>query len=359
MNARSLTAGFATLIRRRETGVVVAIVVLIGFTTVVNPGFTTGSDGFRNLLLTPSLLMILAVAQATVIITKNIDLSVSAVLGLSAYTTGRMFTDFPDAPIWLVVVLGIAMGAALGTINGALVSLARVPSLVITLGTLYAYRGISIAWAGGDRINAANLPREFTALGTATIGGIPVLFLVAVVVLAVVAYLLAHTRSGREMYAVGSDDSAAVLYGLPVRRRVFLGFVASGSLAGLAGVLFAARYATVSSTAGADLELSSVAAAVIGGVAIVGGAGTVIGAALGAFLLATINRALPTLGIGEFWQQAVVGGLIIGAIVLDRLIWARQARRLKSSHASIAAASSGTDRGVFAEPTRPPKEPVP
>ncbi|HZE40128.1 MAG TPA: ABC transporter permease [Stackebrandtia sp.] len=325
------------LVRRREFGVVAAVVVLVTVTTVINPGFAIGSDGFRNLLLTPSLLVILAVAQAIVIITKNVDLSVSAVLGLTAYATGLLFTDVPGAPLPLVVVAGIGLGAVLGAVNGFLVSVARVPSLVITLGTLYIYRGIDVAWAGSDRINATDLPSQFTALGTASLLGIPVMSIVAVAVVAIAAYVMSQTRAGRQMYAIGSNGYAAQLYGLAVRRTVFIGFVASGTLAGLAGVLFAARYATVSSNAGFGMELQAVAAAVLGGVAIVGGIGTVLGAALGAVLLTTISRALPTLGIGDFWQQAVLGALIIGAIVLDRAIAARQARRLRSAHARAAA----------------------
>lgn len=323
-------------LRRRESGIVVALGVLVLVTTVINPGFATGADGFRNLLLTPSLLMILAVAQAIVIITRNVDLSVSAVLGLTAYATGRMLTELPQLPVLVTVGLGIGLGVLLGALNGVLVSLAGVPSLVITLGTLYAYRGVTVAWAGGDRINASELPEAFIAVGTATVASVPVLFLIAVAVVVLVAYVMGQFRSGREMYAIGSDASAAVLYGLRTRRRVFFGFAASGALAGLAGVLYAARYATVSSGAGFGMELEAVAAAVLGGVAIVGGTGTVVGAALGAILLATVTRALPTLGIGEFWQQAVWGVLIIGAILLDRVMAARQARRLRSSRASVA-----------------------
>jgi len=156
----------------------------------------------------------------------------------------------------------------------------------------------------------------------------PVLTLVALVVLVAVGYYLHTARGGRELYAIGSEPDAAVLFGLPVRRRVIGAFVVSGSLAGLAGVLYAARYGTISSGAGLGLELQAVAAVVIGGVAIFGGSGTVWGAALGAVLLVTINRALPILGIPDFWQQAVVGALILWAIVLDRVLAARQARRL-------------------------------
>jgi rhamnose transport system permease protein len=130
------------------------------------------------------------------------------------------------------------------------------------------------------------------------------------------------------MYAIGSDPDAAVLYGLPVRRRVLAAFVLSGALAGLAGVVHAARYGTVSSGAGTGLELEAVAAVVIGGVAIFGGSGTVWGAALGAMLLVAIDRALPLLGIPDFWQRAVVGVLIISAIVLDRVLALRRARKL-------------------------------
>ncbi len=326
--ATDRTAQVGRLLRRRETSIVVAIVVVVAIATSVNSSFAFGSDGFRNLLLTPSLLVVLGVAQAIVIISKNIDLSVSAVLGITAYATGRMFTDWPGLPVAVVVLIAIAFGAFLGVVNGALVSVARVPSLVITLGTLYIFRGIDIAWAGGTRINAADLPASFKRIGTQSVLGIPVLTLVAVAVLLVVAFVLGSTRPGRELYAIGSDDAAADLYGLKVRRRVFASFVASGTLAGLAGVLFAARYATVSSTAGTGLELQAVAAAVIGGVAIAGGSGTVLGAALGAVLLTTIDRALPTVGIPDFWQQAVVGALIIGAIVLDRVLAQRNARRL-------------------------------
>ena len=317
----------ARLGRRRETSVLLAVVVVVVIATSFSPSFATGSDGFRNLLLTPALLVLLAVAQALVIVTRNIDLSVSAVLGLTAYATGWMFAN-TSLPVVLVIVLALLLGAGLGLVNGVLVSVARVPSLVITLGTLYAFRGIDVAWAGADRINPSDLPRSFVSLGTATVLGVPLITIVALVVLLAVAHVLSSTRSGRELYAIGSDPDAAKLYGLPVARRVLLAFVASGALAGLAGVLYAARYATVSSSAGTGLELNAVAAAVIGGVAITGGSGTVVGAALGAVLLTTINRALPTIGIEDFWQQAVVGALIISAIVLDRLLLLRTARRL-------------------------------
>ena len=312
----------------RETGILIALILVIVVATVSNPSFLFSGDGFRDLLLTPSLLLLVAVGQAVVIITRNVDLSVGSIVGLTAYLTGRLFIDFPGIPIIAVFVGGVVMGALLGLINGALVAYARVPALVITLGTMYIYRGINVAWTGSDRINASDLPKDFRGLGTDRLLSIPILTIIAVVVLIVAAWYLRNLRSGRELYAIGSDPAAAHLYGLRVTRRIIAAFVVSGALSGLAGVLFAARYGTVSSSAGFGWELQAIGAAVIGGVAISGGVGTVWGAAIGAFLLLTINRALPILGIDDFWQRAVVGVLILGAIILDRVLAVRQYRRL-------------------------------
>lgn len=323
-----LTKHLGTLGKAREFGILLALAVVIAAATARNPAFLFSPDGWRDLLLTPSILVLVAVGQAIVIITRNVDLSVGSVMGLSAYLTGRLFIDVPGIPIPVVVLLAVAFGAALGLVNGALVAFARVPAMVITLGTLYAYRGINVMWAGSSRVNASDMPREFLQLGTAQLLWIPVLAIVAVVVLAAAAWYIRNTRGGREYYAIGSDPAAAELYGLKVTRRVLTAFLLSGALAGLAGVFYAARYGSVSSQAGAGWELDAVGAAVIGGVAIVGGVGSVWGAAIGAVLLMTINRALPILGIPDFWQRAVVGVLIIGAIVLDRWLALRQRQRL-------------------------------
>jgi rhamnose transport system permease protein len=319
---------FRTFARARETGILAALIVVIAVTTAINPTFLFSEDGWRDLLLTPAILAMVAIGQAIVIITRNVDLSVGSVVGLTAYLTGRLFIDLPGIPIVLVFVLGALAGAVLGLINGGLVAFGKVPALVITLGTLYAYRGINVLWTGSNRINASDLPAGFLNLGTGSFLTIPYLTILALVVLLVAGWYLRNRRGGRELYAIGSDPDAAELYGLKVTRRILTAFVLSGALAGLAGVLFVARYGTVSSQTGTGLELQAVGAAVIGGVAIFGGSGSVYGAALGAMLLLTINRALPILGIQDFWQQAVVGVLIIGAIVLDRVLAVRLSRRL-------------------------------
>ncbi|TQJ30680.1 ABC transporter permease [Microbacterium sp. SLBN-146] len=312
----------------RETGIAIALVLVVVAATAANPNFLFSNDGFRDLLLTPSLLLLVAVGQAFVIITRNVDLSVGSIVGLTAYLTGRLFIDFEGVPVIVVFLGGILLGGLLGAINGLLVAWAKVPALVITLGTLYIYRGINVAWTGSDRINASDLPRDFRGLGTDQLLGIPVLTIIAVVVLIAAAWYLRNIRGGREFYAIGSDPAAAHLYGLKVNQRIITAFILSGALSGLAGVLYAARYGTVSSAAGTGWELQAIGAAVIGGVAISGGVGTVWGAAIGAFLLLTINRALPILGIDDFWQRAVVGILILGSIVLDRVLAVRQHKRL-------------------------------
>ena len=227
----------AALVRRiataRETGILIALLLVIVAATVANPSFLFSGDGFRDLLLTPSLLLLVAIGSAIVIITRNVDLSVGSIVGLTAYLTGRMFIDIPGIPLIGVFIGGVLLGGFLGLINGALVAFARVPALVITLGTLYIYRGINVAWAGGNRINASDLPKDFRALGTDRILGIPILTIIAAVVLIAAAWYLRNLRSGRELYAIGSDPAAAHLYGLRVTRRVIGAFVVSGALAGL------------------------------------------------------------------------------------------------------------------------------
>ncbi|WP_298749459.1 ABC transporter permease [uncultured Nocardioides sp.] len=342
----SATRALSHVVRSRELAVAVVLVALVVVTTLKNDNFLFSPDGWRNLLLNPSMLLILAVGQTAVIITRNVDLSVGSTLGLTAYAVGKLYTTYPDLPVVAVFLAGLVFGGLLGLVNGVLVTFGKVPALVITLGTLYIYRGIFLSWAGSDRITASDMPKGFLALGTKQVLTIPVLTIIALVVLAAVGYYLWTARGGREMYAIGSDPDAAVLYGLQTTKRVLSAFVLSGALAGLAGVCYAARYGSISSGAGRDIELQAVGAAVIGGVAIFGGVGTVWGAAIGAVLLTTINSSLPILGVSDFWQRAVVGALILAAVVLDRVLSARQTRRLAADR------EAPTDPPPTASPTR-------
>ncbi len=325
---RSAGSRLLGLARRRETSILVALLAMVLLTALKSPSFVFGADGWRNLLLNPAIYLVLAIGVAFVIITRSVDLSVGSTMGLTAFMIGSLYIAWPGMPAAVAFLAGTAFGALLGLVNGGLVAVAKVPGMVITLGTMYIFRGVNILWAGTTRINASQMGADFLAFGNWQILGIPALTILAVVVLLVAAWYLQNTRSGREFYAIGSAPEAANLYGLPVGRRMLMSFVISGAMAGLAGVMFAARYGTIASNAGTGYELQAIGAAVIGGVAITGGVGTVVGAAFGAVLLATINSALPVLGIHSLWQRAVVGVLILGAIILDRVLAVRQKQQL-------------------------------
>jgi rhamnose transport system permease protein len=221
----------------------------------------------------------------------------------------------------------------LGAVNGFIVTLAGVPALVITLGTLYIYRGINNAWAGSKQYFIGDEPAEFGNLSVQTFLGIPLFAILALVIVIAFAVYMFATRSGRDLYAIGSDTDAARLFGIKVNARTVGAFIASGALTGLAGVLYASRFNSVGADTGTGFELQIVAAVVVGGVAIFGGSGTVTGAAIGAVLLTTMTGALAALNVSKFWQQAIVGVLIIAAILLDRILSLRTARKLRVSEA--------------------------
>lgn len=316
------------VLKLRELPVSVALVALVIVTAVINPLFLS-PQGMKDLMLNATIMMLLAAGQTMVIITRNIDLSVGSILGLVAFGTGSIFAAAPQMPIWLVLLIGVGFGAVLGSLNGLLTVWAKVPSLVITLGTLYVFRGVNNGWAGPTQYFAGDRPEAFGNLSVDTLLGVPIITVLALVVVILLAVYLAGARSGRDLYAIGSDPEAAKLFGINVTRRVFTAFLINGALAGLAGVLYASRFNAVGATTGSGLELDVVAAAVVGGVAIFGGSGTVIGAAIGAILLNTITSSLTALRVDKFWQQAIVGILIITAILIDRLASMRHAKHLR------------------------------
>jgi rhamnose transport system permease protein len=317
--ARRLTE---RVFRIRELGIVVVLVVLIAVTAIIEPRFIE-ADSLRNLALNASIFAILAAGQTLVLITRNVDLSVGSVLGLSAYLAGDLLSAHPGMALPFVFILGMALGAACGLLNGVLVTWGQVPALVVTLGTLYAFRGLAFLWTDGRQVNAETLPDAFLNLGSDSVAGIPILVIFALIVLLLVGQWLRDYRAGRELYAIGSNPEGARLAGVRSQRRVLTAFVLAGTLAGLGGVLFTARFGTVDATAGTGYELTVIAAAVVGGVAIFGGTGSVYGAALGALLLGTITSSLIVLRVEAFWQQAAIGALLLIAIAFDRLVGLR------------------------------------
>lgn len=326
--ARSLTE---TVFRAREISIAACLVLLVLGTWLANSRFLS-DQGINDLLLNASILALLAVGQSVVVLTRNIDLSVGSVVGLSAFACGK-FVSGSDHNVVLVMVLGIALGALCGLISGALVSFGRVPALVVTLGMLYIIQGVDYWWAHGAQINAVNLPAPVLTLGSGSVLGIPYLPLIAALVLAATAYYLRSYRGGRELYAIGSNPEAARLAGVPIRRRILAAYVFSGAVAGFAGSLWLARFGTVVADNAHGWELTVISAVVVGGVAITGGVGTVWGAALGALLLTTIGSALVVLKVDSFWQNAITGALLLAAISVDRILNLRMTSALRKRSA--------------------------
>jgi rhamnose transport system permease protein len=327
---RTSSRHFAELVFRfRELGIVLALVLVIGVTTIVNTNFVSVTS-LQQLLSGASIIALLAIGETIVIVTRNVDLSIGSVLGLSAYTAGTIFVDHPHVSVPLVCLAGAGVGAACGVVNGAIVTIARVPSLVVTLGTLYVIRGIDAAWAGGNQIASFSLPDSFNKIGYGTFLGVPYLGLIAIGSVGIATYALRSFRTGRDFYAIGSNPDAARLAGIPVVKRVFLAFVLSGAIAGFAGVLWLSYFGSVDAIAGAGYEFQVIAAVVVGGVAIFGGSGTVLGAALGALLLNTIDSALVVVKVSSNWNMALAGALLVGAIAFDRLISVRLAPALRT-----------------------------
>jgi rhamnose transport system permease protein len=321
------------LARVRELGLLVALGVLVAATGLAYPGFLS-AQSLRDILLNSSIITLLAVGQTLVIVSRNVDLSVSSIVGLTAFEAGVLLADHRGLPAAVAVLTCLAIGAVCGVVNGALVAYARVPALVATLGTLYVFRGVDYAVAQGRQVNAADMPAGFLSLGTGGVLGVPYLVIVSAAVLVAAGLAMANLRSGRELYAIGSNPEAAVLAGVPVRRRVFIAFVINGTIAGLAGAMWAARFGTLDATVATGKELEVVAAVVVGGVAIFGGSGSVWGAALGAVLLTSIGSALAVLRVDSLAQYAINGLLLLAAIVVDRLLALRMAAVLRRRRSS-------------------------
>ena len=314
--------------RIRESGIIVVLVVFVAITTAIQPRFLNTTN-IQFILINTTVFALLALGETMVVISRNYDLSVGSVLGLSAYLSANLFGQHHGIPIVVVFLAGLGIGLACGLLNGIMVSAGQVPSLVVTLATLYIFRGVDILIVGGKEVVASSLPSAFLNIPKATVFGIPILAIAIAVVIGIGAYYLRSFRSGRELYAIGSNPDAARLAGIPVGRRVFVAFTVSGAIAGVAGVLWAAQYGTIDSTAGTGYELQVISAVVVGGVAIFGGSGSAVGAALGALLLNTISSALYVLGISPFWDQAIWGFLLLLAISVDRFIAVRLAVALR------------------------------
>src|ERR1700760_1707276 len=314
--------------RIREVGIVAVLIVFVAVTAAIQPRFLNSSN-IQFVLVDATIYALLALGETLVVITRNVDLSVGSLLGISAFLSARLASQAHGLPLPVVFLAGLGIGLGFGVINGLMVTLGRVPSLVVTLATLYIIRGIDVLIVGGGQVVPSSYYPSFLSMSKATVLGIPDLAIAVAVLVAVGWYALRTFRSGRELYAIGSNPDAARLAGIGMGKRVVTAFTASGAIARVAGGLWAAQYGTIDSTAGTGYELQVISAVVVGGVAIFGGSGSAVGAALGALLLNTISSALYVLGISPFWNQAIFGFLLLLAITLDRFISVRLTAALR------------------------------
>lgn len=322
----------------REFSLVLIIILAVLFFGTQIEGYYSART-FNRIATSVALITVLAAGQTLVVLTRNIDLSVGSIAGFAAYFAGQQVSL--NQELSPIVVVGIAMlfGALLGGINGVIVAYARVPAIIVTLGTLAIYRGLLVDYAQAKTITTEMMPQWLLDLPRAnlfTVGELEIRAMVglALMVVIVLQLGLSYLAFGRRLYAIGSNPDAAHVAGLPARRVVLTAYLLNGALAGLAGFMFLVRFGTITVVAGQGLELQAVAAVVVGGVNIFGGSGTMFGTLLGAVVIGTLEQSLLRMPqVSEFVRDALLGLFILIAVASDAIIlkqlrnlWARWGR---------------------------------
>lgn len=323
-------------LKSREAMLIAVMAALLVLIASRFPGFVA-PDNLLRVFTDTSPLLILALGQTVVILTRCIDLSVAANLALTGMVCAMLNATHPGVPVAVILLLAVSLGALMGMVNGLMVWTLAIPPIVVTLGTMTIYRGIIFLISDGAWVNAHEMSAAFTGFPRATLLGLPVLAWFGIACTALIALMIARTPLGRAFYAVGGNPHAAVYTGLSVGRTQFWAFTLSGALAGLTGYLWVARYAVAYVDIAGGFELEVVAACVIGGISIAGGAGTIMGTVLGALFLGIVKNALPVVNISPFWQMAISGTAIIVAVALNTRA-ARSKGRIILKRAEGAAA---------------------
>lgn len=312
----------------RELGLVLVMVVLAALFATQIPDYLSGRT-FVRISTSVAIIATVAVGQTLVVLTRNIDLSVGSVVGLVAYFVGTLLAADNSIPPPVAVGIAIGLGAALGSVNGLIVAYGRVPAIITTLGTLAIYRVALVESSGARTVTTDSLPDwllEIPRMSVVAVGAVDLRLVVFVALAVVIAFqlVLRYLPYGRRLFAIGSNPEAARVAGFPMQRDVFVAFVLSGALAGLAGFLFLARFGNITVVAGQGLELQVVAAVVVGGVNIFGGSGSMVGALLGASLIDMLQQSLIRwLAVSEFLRDALLGLLILLAVASDAVILER------------------------------------
>lgn len=327
------------------------IVALLAVMALVVVFFTAQIDGFlsgrlfNRISSSVAIMALIATGQTLVILTRNIDLSVGSVVGFVAFATGSLITNNPAMNPVLLAACSALLGAGFGAVNGVLVAYVKVPSIIVTLATMALFRSVLVEYTNGKSITTDNLPLWLTDLPNEVVFSLGQMefragFCASVAVVIVAHLCMTKLRPARQLYAVGSNPEAADLAGIDAARVVLVAFVLSGLMAGLAGFMFLARFGNITVVAGLGFELKSVASAVVGGVNIFGGSGSVIGAFLGAILVDLLETGLVRWAVvSEFWREAVLGSLILAAVATDTVLSRRlaKARAARAQKAALAA----------------------
>jgi rhamnose transport system permease protein len=304
------------LLRYRELVLAVIIAAMVIGIGVYAPAFTT-HDSLLGVLNDTAFLFMMALAQAIVILTRGLDLSVAANLALTGMLTAMLGRWAPDLPAVAFLAVSLGIGLGLGLINGGLIAFLGIPPIVTTLGTLAIFRGMIVVVGGGGQVNASEMGETFQSFPKLTVLGLNSVFWISALV-AVLAWLfLSWTRTGRGMYAVGGNPVAARYCGIDLGRQQLVAYAMSGAVAGLCGYLWVARYGVAYVEIATGYELTVIAACVIGGVSIGGGVGTVPGTLLGALFIGVIVNALPVMQVSPFWQMLISGAVILLAVIIN------------------------------------------
>lgn len=304
----------------RELGVIILILGIYLIVSIIQPRFFQYTAIINILLFFPYLLVV-ALGEMLEIVSRNVDISVGSILGFSAVVVGMTYKMNPELSLFIAFLIAMGVGTFLGLINGLLVNVLNLPSVIITLGTMNLYRGLMFILVGAKQIDNSFIPRSVVGLSQTknSLLGIPTTVLIALLITAFVALFITKTKTGREIYAAGSNPRAAELRGISLNRIRLIVFMVSGLLCGVGAMIYISRIGYINPTvAGSGLEFTAVAAVVIGGTSMNGGVGTTLGTLLGCLLLGIINNAISITGISGFWQEAIYGLIVILAILLDR-----------------------------------------
>lgn len=309
----------ANIAKFRELGLLAFIVLLSAGVQLRNPSFLTW-ENINDIATNTAILSILAVGMMLVIVTRGIDLSIGATLALSGMIAALTVKQYPGANPALALLIGVGIGLACGAVLGFLVSKVRILPIIATLGMMNVFRGLTFEASGGKWVSAHQMPDSFKAIATGKLLGVNHLILIAVVIYLVAYFFVNHTRTGRQVYAVGSNPESAAISGIRTGRILGLVYTVMGGLSGLAGVLWVSKFASAQGDTASGYELSVIAACVLGGVSIAGGSGKISGIVLGSVLLGILNNALPMIDVSPFWQNWIQGMIILVAVLVNALV---------------------------------------